>query len=603
MDKKIGFRDVFKFHFKMLKEDKDGYLILVFLFNMIITGTIPLVAVIFPRYIIDAITSSNLNETLKYITLFGVVSMLLSIVGIKLGTIASGKFTASRMRRSKMHNEKFRHVSMKHLENSKFHSDRAESSMALQYTTHGYQGTLSVVYQQLPEIFTIIGFIVILGLFNPWVIIVAFGCSIAQYLLAVKSMDYAVTKHKDWSDRHRISNYYYSVTHDFSYGKDIRINKLSEPLKDLYEEKSNRVLDWLRGRDLNEYKYNLFDIIFLLITNGLSYYLIIKAYFNGSVTLGTVSMAIMTVLGITVKLQNTFKEIARLKELTESTKKYIKFFDSAYEYDIDNGEPVNTNDMTIEFVNVSFKYPSSDKFVLKDLSCKITSKQKIALVGINGSGKTTIVKLLCGFYVPTKGDIYIDGINTKTMNIPEYQKQLSVVFQDVNLYPASVVENITGANPSDEDENRAIDALKQIGLLEKVMNLDKKQYTNLLKVVDPEGVELSGGEIQKLSIARAIYKQNTKLIILDEPTAALDAIAEKEIYEQFNDLVKNKTAIMISHRLASTKFCDSIIFLENGRIIEEGTHDNLMTIEEGKYREMFTVQGKYYQEEGESYEN
>ncbi len=313
-------------------------------------------------------------------------------------------------------------------------------------------------------------------------------------------------------------------------------------------------------------------------------------------------MAIMTVLGITVKLQSTFKEVARLKELTESTKKYIQFFNSDYEYDIDNGETVNTKDMTIEFVNVSFKYPSSKKYVLQDLSCKIDSKQKIALVGINGSGKSTIVKLLCGFYVPTKGDIYIDGINTKTMNIPAYQQQLSIVFQDVNLYAASIIENITGPSPSKGDEERAMDALGQIGLLSKVMSLEKKQYTNLLKVVDPEGIELSGGEIQKLSIARAIYKENTKLIILDEPTAALDAIAEREIYEHFNDLVKNKTAIMISHRLASTKFCDSIIFLENGKIIEEGTHEKLMTLEDGKYKEMFTVQGKYYIEEEASYE-
>jgi ABC-type multidrug transport system fused ATPase/permease subunit len=587
----------------MIKEDRDSFMIVVFILNMIFTGSIPLVAVILPRYIIDAISSSQLNETLIYIALFGMISMILSVISIKLTAIANGKFAASRMRRSKMHNEKFRHVSMKHLESSDFHSKRAEASLALQYSTHGYQGTLSVVFKQLPEIFTIIGFIIILGLFNPWVIVIAFGCAIAQFFLALKSKQYAVDRYKSWSDRNRISGYYYGVTHDFSYGKDIRVNKLSNPLKKLYEEKSNKVLDWLRGRDLNEYKYNLFDIIFLLITNGASYYLIIKAYFDGSVTLGTVSMAIMTVLAITVKLQNTFKEVASLKELTESTKKYIKFFNSDYEYDVDNGEPVNTKDMTIEFVNVSFKYPSSEKFVLQDLSLKIDSKQKIALVGINGSGKSTIVKLLCGFYVPTEGDIYIDGINTKTMNIPAYQQQLSIVFQDVNLYAASIIENITGPSPSTEDEQRVVDALRQIGLLDKVMSLEKKQYTNLLKVVDPDGVELSGGEIQKLSIARAIYKENTKLIILDEPTAALDAIAEREIYEHFNELVKNKTAIMISHRLASTKFCDSIIFLEGGRIIEKGTHNKLMAIEDGKYKEMFLAQGKYYTEEGLSYEN
>ena len=456
---------------------------------------------------------------------------------------------------------------------------------------------MKVIYKQLPEIFTIIGFILILGLFNPWIILVTFLCAILQFLLSLKSKQYAIKKYRDFSDYNREKQYYYNVTHDFSYGKDIRVNKLSKPLKKLYVEKSNKVLNWLKGRDLNEYKYNLFDLIFLLITNGLSYLFIIRAYSEGTITLGVVSMAVMTVLGISMKLQNTFKEIANLSELTESTKKYIDFYNKEYEYDIDNFEPVNTKDMEIIFDNVSFKYPFSDYFVLKHISFKVNAKEKIALVGINGSGKSTIVKLLCGFYLPTKGDIYIDGINTKSMNLPAYQKQLSVVFQEVNLYAGTILENITGPNPKHKETQIAINALKQIGLYEKVMSLKNKENTNLLKVMDSEGIELSGGEAQKLSIARAIYKQDSKLIILDEPTAALDAIAEKEIYEHFNELITNKTSIMISHRLASTKFCDSILFLENGELLEQGCHETLMKKLDGKYRNMFTTQGKYYKEE------
>ncbi len=589
--------DVFKFHFKMFKEDKEGYLVWIFILNMLITGLIPLVGVILPKYIIDAISGSKLDDAFKFIIIFGLLSMILTIVSVKLSAISSGRFSASRLRRSKMYNDKFRNVSMVHLESSEFHSTRAEAFNTMHYVSHGYQGTLRVVYNQLPEVFTIIGFIVILGLFNPWVILVAIGCAIAQFILALRSKHYEVSKHKEWTDRSRVRDYYYGVTHDFTYGKDIRINKLSKPLMKLYQEKSSKVLEWLKGRDLNEYKYNLFDVIFLLITNGISYYLIIDSYFKGIVSLGTVSMAIMTVLGISVKLQNTFKELANLKDFTAATKKYINFIYDDYCYDVDTTEAVNTKDMSIRFEDVSFKYPSSDQYVLKDISFSIDAKQKIALVGINGSGKSTIVKLLCGFYLPTKGDIYIDGINTRTMNIPEYQKQVSVVFQDVNLYAATIIENITGLNPTEEEEQRAIKALEQVGLLDKVMSLKNKQYTNLLKVVDSEGIELSGGEAQKLSIARAIYKEDSKCIILDEPTAALDAIAEKEIYEHFNELVNNKTSIMISHRLASTKFCDSIMFLEDGEIVEQGSHDSLMNINGGKYQNIFTVQGKYYIEE------
>lgn len=603
MENSIKAKDVFRFHVRMFKEDKELYMILLFIVNMIVAGIIPLIAVIFPKYIIDAIHNSNLRESFTYISIFGLSSLVLTMTRVKLQAFANGKFAASRLQRTNVFNETFRRVSMKHLEDSRFHSDRSEASHALQYVTHGYQGTLYVVYRQLPEIFTILGFIIILGLFNPWVIVISLGCAVAQYFLAVKSKQYAIDKYKDWTDRNRISRYYYDVTHDFTYGKDIRINQLAEPLRDLYKEKSGLVLDWLRGRDLNEYKYNLFDVLFLLITNVASYFLIIDAYFKGSVSLGTVSMAIMTVLGITVKLQSTFKDIASLSELTGPTKKYISFLDKKYTYDIDTGETVDTKDMCITFDHVSFKYPSSDQYVLSDVSFTINAKQKTALVGVNGSGKTTIVKLLCGFYLPTEGDIYIDGVNTKSMNLPEYQKQIAAVFQEVNLYAATIIENITGPSPSEKEEEKAIQALKQIGLYDKVQSFDKQQNTNLLKVIDANGVEFSGGEAQKLSIARAIYKDSSKMIILDEPTAALDAIAEQEIYEHFNEIVKDKTSIMISHRLASTEFCDSIILLEKGRVIEEGNHDSLMNIENGKYREMFNVQGKYYTKEEQGYEN
>ncbi|XFA99651.1 ABC transporter ATP-binding protein [Candidatus Izemoplasma sp. B36] len=597
MESKLNFFDVFKFHIRMLKQDKEGYMIGVYLLNMVIAGSIPLLAVVLPRYIIDSISSSLLTDTIIFIAIFVFSSMVLSIISTKLKAISNGNFVSSRLQRSKMHNDKFKNISMKHLDNSKFHSDRAEAFSSMQYSTHGYQGTMKVIYRQLPEIFTIIGFILILGFFNPWIILVTFACAIIQFLLCLKSKQYAIKNYRNYSDYSRVKQYYYNVTHDFSYGKDIRVNKLSNPLKELYVEKSNKVLNWLKGRDLNEYKFNLFDLIFLLITNGLSYLLIIKAYSEGTITLGVVSMAVMTVLGISMKLQNTFKEIANLRELTESTKKYIAFFHREYEYDVDNGEPVNTKDMEILFDHVSFKYPFSDHFVLKNISFKVKAKEKMALVGINGGGKSTIVKLLCGFYLPTKGDIYIDGINTKSMNFPAYQKQLSVVFQEVNLYAGTILENITGPNPTQEEIQRAINALKQISLYNKVMSFKNKENTNLLKVIDLEGVEFSGGEAQKLSIARAIYKQDSKLIILDEPTAALDAIAEKEIYEHFNELITNKTSIMISHRLASTKFCDSILFLENGELLEQGNHETLMKKIDGKYRNMFTTQGKYYKEE------
>ncbi|PAT01121.1 hypothetical protein CI105_08300 [Candidatus Izimaplasma bacterium ZiA1] len=599
MNKVVKMKDVIKFHIDVLREDKEMFLIWVSLFNMIITGSIPLVAVIFPRYIIDAISNSDLRLTLTYVVMFGVSSLILTVLSIKFTSIADGRFLASSMRRKRNYTEKFKNVSMSHLEDANFHKKRSEAFDTMKYSNRGYHGTLLIVFRQLPEIFSIIGFIIILGLVNPIVIAVAFLCAIAQFFLALKAKEFMVVNYEELCDKDRNKDYYYNVSHDFAYGKDIRINNLTKSLYNRFLEKTNDFLSILRKKDLNEYKYNVYDVLFLLITNGLAYYFVIKAYFDGALTLGTISMAIMSVLAISIKLQTTFKEIARLKEETNRTKKYIAFFNGEYSNDTDEGQVCDFKDMDVEFKNVSFKYPASDQLVLVDVSFKISKNEKMALVGINGSGKSTIAKLLCGFYLPSSGDIFVNGINTKSLNIKSYQENIAVVFQDVNLYAATILENITGQNPSEDERKRALAALKQAGLLEKINKYEKRENQNLLKVIEKDGVDFSGGEAQKLSIARALYKANTKLIILDEPTAALDAIAEKRIYEQFNDMVKNKTSIMISHRLASTKFCDNIIFLENGIILEEGSHDQLMMKEEGKYKEMFTTQGKYYQNKGE----
>ncbi len=602
MKKELTMFDVFKFHVKTFREDKDSSLFLIYILHMIVSGSIPLVAVIMPRFIIDAISINDLNATVMYIFIFCGLTLFFHVSRIKLMYKAEGKFVASRVRRGKVYVKKFRNASFLHLEDSNFHKKRNEAFNTMSSNFNGYQGTITLVFNQLPEIFAIVGFIVILGIFNPWIIVVALGCAILQFLLAVKAKKFAIANHEESTERDRLAQYYYRLAHDFSYGKDIRINDLSDSMTKRYKKKTSFMLKLFKEIKIHEYKFNIVDILFLLITNGLTYYLVIQAYFDGLVTLGTISMTIMSVLMITVKLQATFKELARLKEETEKTKKYIAFFNDEYYFESSANEQYKLKDIEIEFVNVSFKYPSSDTYALKNVSFKVGPGQKLALVGVNGSGKSTIVKLLSGFYKPEEGNIYINGININDINLQNYRDHLAVVFQEVNIYAASILENITGANPTEEETERAINALKQVGLYEKVKNYENKEHQQLLKIIDESGTDLSGGEAQKLAIARAIYKENTRLIILDEPTASLDAIAEKEMYEHFNELVNNRTAIMISHRLASTKFCDDIIYLNNGEVKEHGTHEQLMNDENSKYKEMFLVQGKYYQEEEQAYE-
>jgi ATP-binding cassette subfamily C protein len=249
----------------------------------------------------------------------------------------------------------------------------------------------------------------------------------------------------------------------------------------------------------------------------------------------------------------------------------------------------------IEFRNVSFRYPGSNVDIYKKLNLKIPRGQRLAIVGHNGAGKTTFVKLLCRLYDVTEGEILLNGINIKYFKKEEYLRLFSAVFQEVKILAFSAGENVALEEQEDIDEERLKQSLEQAGISEKIAALAKGSKTSLLKFLDDEGVELSGGENQKISIARALYK-NGPIMVLDEPTAALDALAEYNTYLNFNQMVGQKTAIYISHRLASTIFCDTIAMFEQGEIIEYGSHTELLA-KQGKYWDMYETQAKYYKEE------
>ena len=251
----------------------------------------------------------------------------------------------------------------------------------------------------------------------------------------------------------------------------------------------------------------------------------------------------------------------------------------------------NKSRMEIVFDHVSFRYPGKEQYILQDFSLKIHAGEKIAIVGLNGSGKTTLVKLLCRFYIPDEGQILLNGRNIYEYNEEEYNSFISAVFQDYKLFSFSLKDNILlGKTENPEDINIA---LKKSGFSQRLKTLDNGLDTLYSKEFDKNGVELSGGESQKLAIARACYK-DAPIIILDEPTASLDAVAEYEIYAGFEKLVENKTAIIISHRLSSTHFCDRIIVINNGTVFEDGTHQSLMAKESGIYKKMFTTQAAHY---------
>lgn len=253
----------------------------------------------------------------------------------------------------------------------------------------------------------------------------------------------------------------------------------------------------------------------------------------------------------------------------------------------ENGE----NDYEIEFRNVSFKYPGSDTYVLKDINTKLRIGKKQAYVGENGAGKTTFVKLLCRLYDPTEGEILLNGIDIRKYDYEEYMQLFSFVFQDFKLFAFTLGQNI--AADIHCDEKKALESMDQVSFLDRYKEMPEGLNTYLYKDLSESGIEISGGEAQKIALARALYK-GTPMIVLDEPTAALDPLAEAKVYEDFANMVEGKTAIYISHRLSSCQFCDEITVFDGGRIVQKGSHEQLNADSNGKYHALWTAQAKYY---------
>jgi len=259
------------------------------------------------------------------------------------------------------------------------------------------------------------------------------------------------------------------------------------------------------------------------------------------------------------------------------------------------GVPLPTGDElppAIEFRGLGYTYPNAEKAALKGINATVQAGERIAIVGVNGAGKTTLIKLLCGLYTPTEGEVLLDGKPVGAYNRDEYYTLFSAVFQDIHLMSSSILENISQQPLESTDREKVRECLKLSGLISRTETLPEKEDTLLVRAVHHDATELSGGEKQKLAMARALYK-DAPVLILDEPTAALDPIAENEVYQKYAELTEGKTSVYISHRLASTRFCDRILLLDGSVIAEQGTHDELMALG-GIYANMFSIQASYY---------
>jgi len=390
-----------------------------------------------------------------------------------------------------------------------------------------------------------------------------------------------------------VFEYWFRFSEKYKNGKEIRIYNA----RDMILKKRNSSLkeqDDLFLQSVNiVMKYQSILMVFQMLIMGAFYLFVALKAYAGMFSLGSFVLFLGASLQIAEGI-NLLGNISTVLGLSAEHLSYLKKIVEAPQRKYAGTLPVEKrtdNQYDIEFKNVSFKYPNTDEYILKNFNAKLKIGQHMAVVGKNGSGKTTFIKLLCRLYDVTDGEITLNGINIKKYNLNEYMSLFSVVFQDFQLFSVPLSQNVTTS--LEYDEAKLYDCLDKAGIKERVEAMPNKENSVIYKDFDENGIEISGGEAQKLALARALYK-DAPFVILDEPTSALDPISEFEIYQRFNSFVGDKTAIYISHRLSSCRFCNNILVFDDGRIVQQGSHDELVQDTNGKYYQLWTAQSQYY---------
>lgn len=461
---------------------------------------------------------------------------------------------------------------------------------------------VNLMYINFPLIVSTILGIVLYSLtisFFDWrIMAVIVGMSVVSSLLEARSRKFRA---KTMDEQYRIWGRYYYLKQQSTAvenGKDIRIYNMADWFRSGFDRLE--VKNWALAAKQNRRKYavNVSDALFVAARDLFAYVILVTGVLNGSLSIAEFTLGLGVVRGLSEWFANLRFHVSYLLEGNLMICEYRKMMDYPNRFLREEGmsipEEWYRQFPEVTFRNVSFRYEEEGEDVLKNLSFTIRPGETIALVGHNGAGKTTLVKLLCGFYHPTEGEILIGGHPLETLNLDQYHDLLGAIFQDINTIPVSIAGNVSGCMEEETDMEKVRDCLCRAGLWKDVEALERKELTSLTQSFDPDGIQLSGGMMQKLMLARCLYK-DAPMLVLDEPTAALDPIAESSMYEEYKKATRGKSALFISHRLASTKFCDRILYLEDGRIMEAGTHDELLQ-KNGKYAEIFAVQSQYYKE-------
>ncbi len=469
--------------------------------------------------------------------------------------------------------------------------DKVEAARTgMEWYSGGVHGLISPLFEMAGNILKIAGTVTVIALYAPLLFLVILILVILNALLQSKQNKIEEENFRGLSKLNRAFGYFGWNLTDFRYGKDIRLYDAKDMMVEKWQQYSNDSLAyWKDGAD-RQHPISHAQNILGVIRDIVSYLYLGILVINGSISIAVFTQMLTACSTLNTEMNNFMYQTLDLVKRCNYAYDFVKF--TQFPAAIEKGNlHIDNKPHIIEFKNVSFTYPNTEVKVLNNVSLTLKQGEHLSVVGLNGAGKTTFVKLLCRLYDVTGGEILLDGVNIKEYDYNEYMSLFSPVFQDFKLFDFTIRENIDlEEDCSDSDLNNL---MEQVGLKEKIDSLEKGVDTNLFKSFDENGIEPSGGEQQKIAIARALHKKSP-VVILDEPTAALDPVAEYDIYRKFSTLVGGKTAIYISHRLSSCKFCDKIAVFSEGTIKEYGTHDELVIINGGIYAEMFKAQAKYY---------
>ncbi|MCR5721342.1 MAG: ABC transporter ATP-binding protein/permease, partial [Lachnospiraceae bacterium] len=397
--------------------------------------------------------------------------------------------------------------------------------------------------------------------------------------------------------------YVISATNDMQAAKDIRLYNMSVWLNGIYEKNLKGVINWYKKYTSKLFRVSAADSGFSLLREGVTYAFLLYMVLKKNLSVADFVLYFGVVAGFSALLDSLLSQLTHISGLNLSVNRIRSYLEYPEEYLREGGAPLPDKESPseIRLENVSFRYKEDGEDILKNINITLKPGEHLAVVGLNGAGKTTMVKLMCGLTEPSSGRVLYNGRDIREYNRDEYYRLFGAVFQDYSLMPVTIEEIVAEDVAGKIDREKVEKCLKTAGLWDKVASLKDGILSKYDKSFWDDGINLSGGEIQKLLLARALYRQSP-VIILDEPTAALDPVSENRLYETYDEVMKGKSTIFISHRLASTRFCDRILLIENGRISEEGTHDELLN-KKGRYYELFETQAKYYRENPERKED